>query len=40
MGKYLRQLDRRAMEKFAREKLTKLGLMTGAMTPQDAGVAP
>ena len=28
MGKYLRQLDRRAMEKFARDKLTELGLMT------------
>ncbi len=27
-GKYLRQLDRPAMEKFAREKLTELGLMT------------
>ncbi|MFA3916539.1 ATP-binding cassette domain-containing protein [Ruegeria hyattellae] len=27
-GKYLRQLDRRAMEKFARDKLTELGLMT------------
>lgn len=28
MGKFLRQLDRPAMEKFAREKLTELGLMT------------
>jgi fructose transport system ATP-binding protein len=28
MGKYLRQLDRAAMEKIAREKLTELGLMT------------
>ena len=28
MGKYLRQLDRHAMENFAREKLTELGLMT------------
>jgi len=28
MGKWLRQLDRPAMEKFAREKLTELGLMT------------
>ena len=28
MGKVLRQLDRPAMEKFAREKLTELGLMT------------
>jgi fructose transport system ATP-binding protein len=28
MGKYLRQLDRGAMEKFARDKLTELGLMT------------
>jgi len=28
MGKYLRKLDRTAMEKFAREKLTELGLMT------------
>ena len=28
MGKYLRQLDRPAMEKFARDKLTELGLMT------------
>lgn len=27
-GRYLRQLDRPAMEKFAREKLTELGLMT------------
>lgn len=27
-GKYLRQLDKPAMEKFAREKLTELGLMT------------
>ncbi|MDP5219105.1 MULTISPECIES: ATP-binding cassette domain-containing protein [Ruegeria] len=27
-GKYLRQLDRAAMEKFARDKLTELGLMT------------
>lgn len=27
-GKWLRQLDRPAMEKFAREKLTELGLMT------------
>lgn len=27
-GKFLRQLDRRAMEDFAREKLTELGLMT------------
>ncbi len=27
-GKYLRQLDRAAMEKFAREKLSELGLMT------------
>ena len=27
-GKYLRQLDRPAMEKFAREKLSELGLMT------------
>ena len=28
MGRYLRQLDRPAMEKFAREKLSELGLMT------------
>jgi fructose transport system ATP-binding protein len=28
MGKYLRQLDRSAMESFARDKLTELGLMT------------
>ena len=28
MGKYLRKLDRAAMEKFARDKLTELGLMT------------
>ncbi len=28
MGKYLRKLDRPAMEKFAREKLSELGLMT------------
>lgn len=28
MGKYLRQLDRPAMEKFARDKLSELGLMT------------
>lgn len=28
LGKYLRQLDRPAMEKFAREKLSELGLMT------------
>ncbi len=28
MGKYLWQLDRPAMEKFARDKLTELGLMT------------
>ncbi|WP_112321166.1 ATP-binding cassette domain-containing protein [Oceanibium sediminis] len=28
MGKYLRQLDKKAMEKFAREKLSELGLMT------------
>lgn len=27
-GKYLRQLDRPAMEKFARDKLNELGLMT------------
>ncbi|MBZ0161285.1 MAG: ATP-binding cassette domain-containing protein [Notoacmeibacter sp.] len=27
-GKYLRQLDRPAMERFAREKLNELGLMT------------
>ncbi|MVO18722.1 ATP-binding cassette domain-containing protein [Parasedimentitalea huanghaiensis] len=27
-GKWLRQLDRAAMEKFARDKLTELGLMT------------
>ena len=27
-GKYMRQLDRPAMEKFAREKLSELGLMT------------
>lgn len=27
-GKYLRQLDRGRMEKFARDKLTELGLMT------------
>nr|WP_306263774.1 ATP-binding cassette domain-containing protein [Pararhizobium sp. IMCC3301] len=27
-GKFLRQLDRKAMENFAREKLTELGLMT------------
>ena len=27
-GKYLRQLDKAAMEKFAREKLSELGLMT------------
>ncbi|XDA98344.1 ATP-binding cassette domain-containing protein [Sulfitobacter sp. LCG007] len=28
MGKWLRQLDRSAMEKFARDKLNELGLMT------------
>ena len=28
MGKWLRQLDRHAMEKFARDKLSELGLMT------------
>ncbi|MDP4033431.1 MAG: ATP-binding cassette domain-containing protein [Pseudorhodobacter sp.] len=28
MGKWLRQLDRAAMEKIARDKLTELGLMT------------
>lgn len=28
MGKWFRQLDRPAMEKFAREKLSELGLMT------------
>ena len=28
MGQWFRQLDRPAMEKFAREKLTELGLMT------------
>jgi len=28
MGKWMRQLDRPAMEKFARDKLTELGLMT------------
>ena len=28
MGKYFRQLDRPAMEKFARDKLSELGLMT------------
>ena len=28
MGKWFRQLDRPAMEKFARDKLTELGLMT------------
>ncbi len=28
LGKWLRQLDRPAMEKFAREKLSELGLMT------------
>lgn len=28
MGKWLRQLDRAAMEKFSRDKLTELGLMT------------
>ena len=28
MGKYLRKLDRPAMEKFARDKLSELGLMT------------
>ncbi len=28
MGRWFRQLDRPAMEKFAREKLTELGLMT------------
>ena len=28
MGKVMRQLDRPAMEKFARDKLTELGLMT------------
>jgi len=28
MGKWMRQLDRPAMEKFAREKLNELGLMT------------
>jgi fructose transport system ATP-binding protein len=28
MGKWLRKLDRPAMEKFAREKLSELGLMT------------
>ncbi|MEM7463158.1 MAG: ATP-binding cassette domain-containing protein [Pseudomonadota bacterium] len=28
LGTYLRQLDRPAMEKFARDKLTELGLMT------------
>ena len=27
-GKWMRQLDRQAMEKFARDKLTELGLMT------------
>ena len=28
MGKYLRKLDRKAMEKIARDKLSELGLMT------------
>jgi len=28
MGQWMRQLDRPAMEKFARDKLTELGLMT------------
>ncbi|MEM6888305.1 MAG: ATP-binding cassette domain-containing protein [Pseudomonadota bacterium] len=28
MGKYMRQLDKKAMENFARDKLTELGLMT------------
>ncbi|WP_428697757.1 ATP-binding cassette domain-containing protein [Stappia sp.] len=28
MGKYLRRLDRKAMEKIARDKLSELGLMT------------
>lgn len=28
MGKWFRQLDRQAMEKFARDKLSELGLMT------------
>jgi fructose transport system ATP-binding protein len=28
MGKYLRKLDRKEMERFAREKLSELGLMT------------
>lgn len=28
MGKFLRQLDRPAMEKFSRDKLTELGLLT------------
>ena len=28
LGKYLRQLDRPAMEKFSRDKLSELGLMT------------
>jgi len=28
MGKYLKKLDKSAMEKFAREKLSELGLMT------------
>ncbi|WP_249694013.1 ATP-binding cassette domain-containing protein [Stappia sp. WLB 29] len=28
MGKYLRKLDRKAMERIAREKLSELGLMT------------
>jgi fructose transport system ATP-binding protein len=28
MGKWLRRLDKRAMEKFSREKLSELGLMT------------
>lgn len=28
MGKYLRRLDKKAMEEFAREKLSELGLMT------------
>ncbi|CAN0598540.1 unnamed protein product, partial [Ectocarpus sp. 12 AP-2014] len=28
MGKWLRKLDKSAMEKFAREKLSELGLMT------------
>ncbi len=28
MGRYLRKLDRKAMEKFARDKLSELGLLT------------